>query len=434
MPPIRSTIEYLFGLEKFGIKLGLHNIRVLLETLGNPQTKFLSVHIAGTNGKGSTSSMIAAVLTTAGYKVGLYTSPHLVKFNERIRINGRMISDADLIRYTRLLRPKIDTLRATFFEATTAIAFKYFADRHIDIGVIETGLGGRLDATNVLVPAVSVITTIGKDHVEHLGHTFRDIAFEKGGIIKPGVPCVVGVRNPSALRELRSIALRRHSQFIEVGKQEEDASSRKRGSSVTLTVQTPKTMYKNLRIPLSGEFQLQNAAVALAGLEQLSSCGVSIEPGAVKRGFANIRMLTGIRARFETLRKRPRIVLDVGHNVDGISATVSSMKRIKYQKLSVVFGVMKDKDVLGMIRALSVLKPRVFAFQPAMERAMPPDGIVKLFRRMRCVAQAFPDAKSALDNALRSLHSDDVLLICGSHYVAGEVLRVMEGELVPKSS
>ncbi len=416
------------------MKLGLHNIRVLLQALGNPQNKFRSVHIAGTNGKGSTSSMIAAVLSAAGYKIGLYTSPHLVRFNERIRINGRMISDADLIRYARSLRPKIDVLRATFFEATTAIAFKYFADRGVDIGVIETGLGGRLDATNVLLPSVSVITTIGKDHVEHLGHTFREIAFEKGGIIKPRVPCVVGVKNPTALRELRHIAIRRHSQFIEVGKQEYGDVTRKAGLSQSLTVQTPTRLYRNIRLPLAGEFQLQNAAVALTALEQLSTCGVSIDSGDVKKGFANIRSLTGIRGRFETLRSRPRVILDVGHNVDGISATVSSLRRLRYRKLSVVFGVMKDKDVQGMVRALSALKPRVFAFQPAMERAMHPDVIVKLFNRMKCVAQAFPDAMSAVDGALRSLRLDDVLLICGSHYVAGEVLRVMEDKLVPKSS
>ena len=434
MPPIRSTIDYLYGLEKFGMKLGLYNIRVLLKSLGDPQNKFRSIHIAGTNGKGSTSSMIAAVLSAAGYKVGLYTSPHLVRFNERIRINGRMISDADLVRYTVLLRPKIDALRATFFEATTAIAFRYFADRKVDIGVIETGLGGRLDATNVLVPSVSVVTTIGKDHVEHLGHTIRQIAFEKGGIIKPGVPCVVGVRNPIALRELRSIAKRRHSQFIEVGRPKEVPLPRPTQTSSTPAIQTPKRSYRDLKLPLAGEFQLQNAAVALTVLEQLAASGISIQRGAIKKGFSNIHSLTGIRGRFETLRSRPRIILDVGHNVDGISATVATIKRLNFRKLSIVFGVMKDKDVRGMVRALSVLKPRAFAFRPLMERAMPPDKIVKLFHEMRCAARAFPDATSALGNALRSLRSDDVLLICGSHYVAGEVLRVMEGELVPKSS
>ena len=434
MPPIRSTIDYLYGLEKFGIKLGLHNIQVLLKAFGDPQNEFRSVHIAGTNGKGSTSSMIAAVLCASGYKVGLYTSPHLVKFNERIRIDGRMISDADLVGYSRLLRPKIDALRATFFEATTAIAFRYFADCHVDIGVIETGLGGRLDATNVLVPSVTVITTIGKDHVEHLGHTLREIAFEKGGIIKPGVPCVVGVRNPTALRELKSIATRRHSQFIKVGKQKYSNLHKKTGASANLTVETSKKIYGNLRLPLAGEFQLQNAAVALTALEQLEARGVPIQPTAIKKGFTNIRSLTGILGRFETLRSRPRIILDVGHNVDGISAAVSSLKSINYRKLSIVFGVMKDKDVRGMVRVLSVLKPRVFAFQPAMERALNPATIVKLFRRMKCAAQAFPDAMSAVDNAMRSLRSDNLLLICGSHYVAGEVLQVMEGELLPKSS
>jgi dihydrofolate synthase/folylpolyglutamate synthase len=430
----QSTLDYLYGLQKFGVKLGLSNIRELLRSSDNPQKTFRSVHIAGTNGKGSTSSMIGAVLASAGYKVGLYTSPHLVRFNERIRINGVMISDRDLVRYVKMFRSRIDTLNATFFEATTAIAFKYFADANIDFGVIETGLGGRLDATNVLVPEVCVITSIGKDHTEQLGTSLQKIAFEKGGIIKRGVGCVIGVRTRSALQELRKIAERKHSRLIDVNKVASVKSGSMKDHDTIWTIETEENSYSNLRIPLVGNFQARNASIALVALEQLQTKGIKIPRRAITQGFQKLQRLSGIRGRFEILQSRPTIVLDVGHNPDGISATVDALRSFRYKRLLLVFGVMKDKDYETMIRIFSTLHPVVFAVHADLERALSADVISKSFRTMNCVARSFRTTAGGVQAGLRTQRGDDLLLICGSHYVAGEALPVLHEKLRRKSS
>jgi dihydrofolate synthase/folylpolyglutamate synthase len=415
------------------MKLGLHNIRELLRSAGNSHEQFSSVHIAGTNGKGSTSSMIAAVLTAADYRVGLYTSPHLVRFNERIRINGVMISDRDLVRYAKMFRSKIDVLKATFFEATTAIAFKWFADAKIDIGIIETGLGGRLDATNVLVPEVSVITSIGKDHTEHLGSSLRKIAFEKGGIIKRGVVCVSGVKSGSALQELKKISKQRNSSLIDVDRVT-SVKSLVDGQTQICAINTRRSSYPNLRLPLLGDFQAHNACVAIVALEQLSAKGFTISPLSIRKGFREIRRLTGIRGRFESLQSDPTIILDVGHNPDGISAVVAELQRHRYRRLLLVFGVMKDKNYETMIRLLSALHPLVFAVRPDTDRALLPEAIAESFQGRNCVAQAYHPLANGVRLAMRIQGKNDLLLVCGSHYLAGEALPVIEKELRRKSS
>ncbi|HTR81953.1 MAG TPA: folylpolyglutamate synthase/dihydrofolate synthase family protein, partial [Bacteroidota bacterium] len=391
-------------------------------------------HVAGTNGKGSTSSMIAAVLQASGYKTALYTSPHLVKFNERIRINGSMISDRDLTRYAQLFRPQIDSLNATFFEATTAIAFKYFADSGVDFAVIETGLGGRLDATNVLIPEVSIITSIAKDHTELLGTSFRKIAYEKGGIIKRERPCVVGTENKSALDELKRIARQRRSRFIPVEmKQVSDCTPMSNGGQRG-RITTERRSYKNLIIPLPGIHQFKNAAMAISALECLDAKGLPLSESAIRKGLANVTRLTGLRGRFEILRHRPLVVVDVSHNPNGISSTIAAIQNHRYRKLLLLFGVMGDKDYRSMIRLLSALRPVVFAAQPMMTRALPSDRIMRLFRETKCTAHAYSDTRDAIADALKTLRREDALLICGSHYVAGEVLPLLDKRLRRKSS
>jgi dihydrofolate synthase/folylpolyglutamate synthase len=416
------------------MKLGLRNIRALLHFYHDPHKQFRSVHVAGTNGKGSTSAMIAAVLQSAGYRTGLYTSPHLVKFNERIRINGEMISDSDLVRYAGMLRPQINHLKATFFEATTAIAFKYFADKKVDIAVIETGLGGRLDATNVLIPEVSVITSIAKDHTQHLGRSLRKIAYEKGGIIKRGKACVVGTMNRNALLELRRIAKQRRSRLITM---ENVHSSRIAAADNVFQITdilTEKACYDNLRIPLLGKYQASNIKVAISALECLQSKGIVIPASAVRRGFEHVHRLTGIRGRFEVLQHRPFIILDVGHNPEAVSATADSLRGIAYRKLILVFGVMKDKDYRSMIRILAALKPAVFAVQPATERALSAAIIADIFRKLNCQVRSCPGVAEGIRQALQTQKKNDVLLICGSHYVVGEALEILQKTLHRKSS
>ena len=414
------------------MKLGLRNIKELLRSAGDPHKQFPSVHIAGTNGKGSVSSMIAAVLSAAGYKVGLYTSPHLVRFNERIRVNGTMITDLDLVSYTKMFRSHIDATNATFFEATTAIAFAYFADEKIDIGIIETGLGGRLDATNVLVPEVSVITSIGKDHTEHLGTSLRTIAFEKGGIIKRNGVCVSGVRSPIALNELKKISKEHSAHFIDANRMATVSSLGKKGD--TYTIETRQKLYSNIRMPLLGEFQAQNARVAIVALEQLALKGFIIPPSAFQKGIRDLNRLTGIRGRFEYIHSDPGIIIDVGHNPEAIAVVVKELKRHRYKRLMLVFGVMKDKNYKVMIGSLSSLKPLVFAVRPALDRALFPEKIAAAFRRRKCSARVYDSLEDGVRSAMQVQRKNDLLLVCGSHYVVGEALPVIEEELRRKSS
>lgn len=425
----RSALDYLYGLQRFGMKLGLRNIRSLLRDCGNPERQFFSIHIAGTNGKGSTSSMIAAVLQAAGHKTGLYTSPHLVRFNERIRIGGAMITDDDLVRYTKLFRPKIDSLNATFFEATTAIAFKYFADNNVRIAVVETGLGGRLDATNVLIPEISVITSISKDHTEQLGKTSRKIAFEKGGIIKRGRACLVGVENREAFHELRTISRKRRSPFLTLSGLNATRISTTSGGEQILTMRTEKGVYKNLHLPLAGDHQIRNAKLAIAALEYLGTRGVNVPVPAIYEGFRHLRRLTGIHGRFEIIRRHPMIVLDVGHNRDGIAAVVQTLGKFQFRKLILIFGVMADKEYASMIQLLSTLKPLVLAVQPSTERALSSDLIASLFRLKKCPAHSYHHLADAVRAALDVQRKDDLLLISGSHYVAGEAVQALRKEL-----
>lgn len=396
---------------------------MLLRTIGNPHHSFPSIHIAGTNGKGSTSCMIAAILTASDYRVGLYTSPHLVKFNERIRVNGVMISNADLVRHTDLLRTNVDAHHATFFEATTAIAFKYFQEQKVDIAVIETGLGGRLDATNVLRPLVSVITTIGKDHTQQLGKSLKSIAFEKGGIIKRGVPCVTGTTRPAAVRVLKEIAQHRHARFIHslFYASIENVISEK--TSQCFSLSTPRIRLGSVRLPLLGDHQRHNVQTAVTVLEQLERHGFRISGENIQNGLSGISQLTGIHGRLEILAESPLTILDVAHNPDGIRKTVAVVQALKFENLHLVFGVMKDKEYRAMIRLLSLLRPIVYAVQPKMERALEVKEIVHIFSGCRCTALAYNSVHDGLNAAIEHSKKEDMVLITGSHYVAGDVLN-----------
>ena len=314
-------------------------------------------------------------------------------------------------------------MKATFFEATTAIAFKYFADEKVDVAVVETGLGGRLDATNVLIPEVSVITSIAKDHTQHLGNSLRKIAMEKGGIIKRGKPCVIGAMGPTARLELKRIARQRRSPLITI----ENIRSKKRtpstGAVQVADFTSENASYEKIRIPLAGDYQIKNSKAAIAAIECLQSRGFIVPDRAIKNGFEQIARLTGIRGRFETLQSRPLIILDVGHNPDAVLETASAVHRIDYGKLILVFGVMKDKDYRSMIRTFAALRPIVFAVQPEMERALSAATIAGIFRELNCRVQVCGNVAEGVREAMRTQTKKDLLLICGSHYVAGEALQ-----------
>lgn len=423
-----TTLAYLYGLQKFGIKLGLRNIELLLESVDHPELSFPAVHIAGTNGKGSTSSMIAAVLTAAGYRVGLYTSPHLVEFNERIRINGRPVSDRTLVRLTNLLKPAIDGCGATFFEATTAIAFRYFAERHVDIAVIETGLGGRLDATNVLTPLVSVITSIGMDHTEVLGSTLALIAREKGGIIKPGVPCVVGRMPVQAKNVLARIARANSSPLIAV--QEIAAVLSPDGM---LSVHTPGRGYASITLSLKGEYQKDNAVSALAALEQVRSKGFAFSACDVREGLGHVGRLTGLKARLQTVGRKPQMICDVAHNPDAMRVLVDAVRALRKAKVHLIFGVMKDKQYGPMIRTLGKLNPTFYAVEASIARSLPVSALCSAIADEGYAAGEYHSIDAALSAARKAAGDDELILITGSHYIVGEAMTALaKGKQPPR--
>lgn len=348
--------------------------------------------------------MIASILTAAGYRVGLYTSPHLVRFNERIRINGTMISDKDLSEYTNYFQQEIDKINATFFESTTAIAFKYFADQHVDIAVIETGLGGRLDATNVLQPLVSVITTIGKDHTEQLGNTLSLIAAEKAGIIKRRIPVVIGTMNTAAKRVMRSTAKSKLSPLIEAAK-----------------ISLPK----NIHLQLNGRHQLMNAKAAVAAINIVSSHFV-VGDRAIHQGLSQTYELSGLRARQELIHGKPEILLDAAHNPDGIKTLVTALKSRKRQNIVIIFAVMKDKDFRSILRHFKELHPYVITTQPAEERAMRAEILYKECKQLGIRSFLTADIPSAIRMGKRIAGSKGLLVISGSHYLIGEAIPLLE--------
>ena len=420
-----TTLKFLLDLQFFGIKAGLDNIRALLFSLGNPERRFPSIHLAGTNGKGSTSAMIASILTASGYRTGLYTSPHLVDFEERIRIDGKKIPREEVIQYTDRMKPEIRKNRATFFEVTTAMAFQYFAESKVDIAVVETGLGGRWDATNVILPELSVITNIGLDHTEYLGNTLSRIAFEKGGIIKPGVPCVTGVDQRGPLGVLRRLARIRGSELITAGG---NSSVSVAGRSLTLihvNLRTPGGRYDGLAVGLAGDHQARNAQLAVLAAEELGrkESFRQISRDSIVGGLESIRKNTGLHGRLDMIRRDPMLIADVAHNPDGTATLTRALKALGAGEYVTLFGVMRDKNYRAMMEALAPHSRLAIGVRPHGGRALETETIVEGFQSAGCRALNGGTVKSGLDLALRERREGEPILVTGSHYVVGELLK-----------
>jgi len=427
----RDTLRFLYALEYRGMKFGLRNIRALVRGAGHPERSYPSIHVAGTNGKGSTSAFIASAFTEAGYRTGLYTSPHLVRFTERIRIDGKEIAEDRLVGYVRRLRPLIEKTGATFFEATTCVAFLYFADERIDVAVIETGLGGRLDATNVLRPLISVITNVSLEHTEILGSTVRAIAREKGGIIKPAVPVVTGADDSSVLAVLRrraakcGVRLRRSADVVRVVRHAG-------GSDVSLT--SPRLSSGKFSPGLAGGHQVQNAALALCTLDTLlgtkggKRAFRALKGPVIRRAFERVALNTGLRGRLERLRKgKKTILLDVAHNPAGMRALSKELNKYKVKNLVAVFGVMKDKDYSGILAELSSSARTIIAVAPVQKRALPAADLFQAGKNAGLNMLKGGTVASGIRKAVR-LKKRGAILVTGSHYVVGEALRAILGE------
>lgn len=431
MNSYREILRYLYGLQHRGMKFGLRNTRALLAAIGNPERRFPSIHIAGTNGKGSTAAFLASIGTESGYRTGLYTSPHLIRFTERIRIDGREIPERRLVEYVRTLRASIETVDATFFEATTCIAFKYFADEGVDLAIIETGLGGRLDSTNVLTPLVSVITSIALDHTNILGKTVRSIAREKGGIIKAGIPCVTGCGDAETVRMLRVIAKRQRTRLVRT--QQRIKVRRHHGAgSETVEFRGKHVHIRRTLLGLLGEHQSWNARTSIATLDVLKDDPEGahrfrrITNRTISRGLTRVVRNTGLRARLETSGRNRRYIMDVAHNPEAVGTLVAELVRRKESGLIVVFGVMKDKDYPSMVREISRVASWMVAVAPASDRALRVKKLFSTANQAGIRSVLGGSVRRGLGIAEKLAGRGAHILVTGSHYVVGEALEALK--------
>lgn len=405
------------------IKKDLTNTLALCEILGHPQRQFRSIHVAGTNGKGSVSHMLAAVLQEAGYKTGLYTSPHLKDFRERIKVNGVMISEAEVIAFTQRMQPHIESILPSFFEITVAMAFHHFAAQEVDIAVVETGLGGRLDSTNVITPELSVITNIGWDHMHLLGDTLPKIATEKAGIIKRNIPVVVG----EVLDETRSVfeakaAVENAPLFFAQERFKIESFTQNNHSLEVKVRDSVHGSTNDYTLDLPGIYQCNNLITVLAAIEQLKAQSWRLSETVVKNALRRSRRLNGLQGRWEKIATHPDLVIDVGHNEDGIKQILLQLQQSHYRQYHIVTGMVKDKDVEKVLTLLPKDAHYYFT-QAQIPRALPAGQLQAMAAAKGLNGHAYTDVNTALENAMANAEKEDLVLVCGSVFLAGEVDR-----------
>ena len=427
MKDYNEAIEFLYTsmpmFQRVGAsayKPGLDTVKLLDDKFGNPHLKYRSIHIAGTNGKGSTAHTIAAILQSAGYRVGLYTSPHLVDFRERIRVNGKMISHEAVVDFVKRYRAMSLDCHPSFFELTMTMAFEYFAKENVDIAVIETGLGGRLDSTNIITPILSIITNISFDHTAFLGNTLPAIASEKAGIIKSGVPIVIG----EAQGEVREV-------FVQKAKEQnahiwfaEDNNCFETVEQLDNYVLYRATRYGDIIGELMGDCQPKNAATILTALPLLEAQGLAITPQAVKDGFANVGKLTGLMGRWMTLQRNPHVVCDTGHNVGGweyISRRLHSIEGT----LHMVIGFVNDKDVSHILQMMPKSAKYYFT-NASIERAMPASQLAEIASKCGLKGEVYHTVADAYNEALSKSSPSDTIFVGGSTFVVADFLLYLQ--------
>ncbi len=425
-----QTINYLYTTLPMFSRIGaaaykadLTNTIKLCKALGDPHTKFKSIHIAGTNGKGSTSHMLAAILQQAGYKTGLYTSPHLKDFRERIKINGEMISEEFVIDFVQRTKELSEQIEPSFFELTVAMAFDYFEKQKVDIAVIETGLGGRLDSTNVITPILSIVTNIGYDHMNILGNTLEEIAAEKAGIIKPGVPVVIGEYLP----ETKNIFCNKAK---EVNAPIHFAQDEYAVSNINYTVQSLRCDVKNIEhnitetfeLDLNGLYQIKNLCTVLCAEGILIQQGFNIKSETEKSALQNVKKLTGLYGRWDVICNQPTIILDVAHNEDGIKQLLQQLEVVSRESSTIhfVIGMVKDKDVTKILSILP--KDAKYYFSNAhIPRAMPHSVLKEKAAGFGLDGESYDDVNIALKAAESIADAEDIIVVCGSVFLVAEV-------------
>ncbi len=384
---------------KSAFKKDLSNTLKLSAHLNHPEQKFKSIHVAGTNGKGSTSHMLASILQEAGYKVGLYTSPHLKDFRERIRINGQVISKQFVIDFIKRNKAFLESNNLSFFEMTVGMAFDYFAKQKVDIAIIEVGLGGRLDSTNIITPELSVITNIGFDHMQFLGTTLPEIALEKAGIIKPNIPVVIGETQPETENVFKNKAKENNSKIYFADQLVEEV----------------------LESDLKGTYQEYNKKTVIQSVTVLRKLGYNISNSNLKKGLLNVVKNSGLQGRWQVLQQEPKIVCDTAHNKEGLSYTMQQLQAESYNNLHIVFGVVSDKDLDSIISLLPKNATYYFC-KPNVQRGLDEDLLKEYFLEKGFTGNSYSSVNEALDAAKLNANTDDLIYVGGSTFVVAEVL------------
>ena len=424
----KEATEYLFNsvpmFQNVGgaaYKEGLYNTKVLDAHFGHPHRHYKTIHVGGTNGKGSCSHTLAAILQAAGYKTGLYTSPHLTDFRERIRVNGQMIPESEVVSFVKNERAFFEPLHPSFFELTTALAFKYFAEAKVDVAVIEVGMGGRLDCTNIIEPDLSVITNISFDHTQFLGHTLAAIAGEKAGIIKTNTPVVVGETTDETRDVFLHKAMEMNSSIRFAEEEHEICSSRMENG-----FRIYKTLHWNeIKGELGGLCQEKNTATILAAVDELQKAGYAIRPENVCMGFENVCELTGLRGRWQQTGTSPLVVCDTGHNTGGIAYIAAQLLNLNARQLHVIIGMVNDKDIRGGLRLLPQSATYYFT-KASVKRALDEHKLQELAREEGLEGSAWENVACAWKAARQNAKAEDAIFIGGSTFIVADFLTLQE--------
>jgi dihydrofolate synthase/folylpolyglutamate synthase len=430
-----QTLDYLYTQLPMFTRVGasafkkdLTNTIELCARLDNPQQKFKSIHVGGTNGKGSTSHMLAAVLQTAGYKTGLYTSPHLKDFRERIRINGEMISEQEVVDFVVVHQPDFEEIQPSFFEMTVALAFDAFARYEVDIAVIEVGLGGRLDSTNIITPLLSIITNIGWDHMNMLGNTLPEIAAEKAGIIKPNVPVIIGEYQQEVANvfidkaNAENAALSFASELWRVEVQE--TSDKQQETIYVEATRTPQPATGSpllLQLDLTGTYQLKNVKTVLTAVDKLCEQGFAINNEQVAEALSQVKSLTGLAGRWHTLTNHPLTICDTGHNPDGIQEVLNNIAAVSYQHLHFVIGMVNDKDITKVLAMLPKYATYYFC-KPDIPRGLEASSLQEQAMVLGLQGESYPSVTDALKAAQSAATDKDLVFAGGSTFVVAEIV------------
>jgi len=435
----QETINYLYQQLPLFTRIGavaykkdLTNTILLCKALNNPQNCFKTIHIAGTNGKGSTSHLLASILQESGLKVGLYTSPHLKDFRERIKINGEMIAEQKIVDFVANYKPLFDEIKPSFFEWTVALCFDYFANQKVDIAIIETGLGGRLDSTNIIHPLLSVITNIGWDHTDLLGDSLSKIAYEKAGIIKLKTPVVIGEKHAEINEVFITKANKENSNLV-FAQEQLEVDFFKQLSEGALIQFKPNQLFEgkmgedfksnnySLNCPLGGIYQQHNFTTVLVACQQLLEIGFEISFENIHKGFLNVIKNTGLMGRWQLLGDSPKIICDTGHNVNGIELIVEQIAMQKFDKLHIVMGMVKDKDI-NKILALLPVNAQYYWCKAQLPRALNEVELQTQAKQYNLIGNAFETVALAFENAKQNAKPNDLIFVGGSTFVVAEVL------------